>query len=253
MIGFITGMCNEALQPSQRTFGFRFGTRHNGWKWISACPGLGTRRCRSIALGIFSSPICMILIGLILYSIIRSQYQKGKLQLSRLTKKRNLSEEARITAASWPLSSSSTRRGGGQAPRRPDFRSHFISLRFPLRFPSGVNLATKLVTTSRASFIRPFEGLTLSALYPLKINAKQAYACLLHNDITHNDDGAGQLAKNPYWDKRFHDQSDRTPTAFAVQRENPHSVGSWRNNVPIRLIPILRDKYHCWITGNRFF
>lgn len=53
-----------------------------------------------LLLGIFSSPICMILIGLILYSIIRSQYKKGKLQPSRLTKKRNYRKKPGLQRAS---------------------------------------------------------------------------------------------------------------------------------------------------------
>lgn len=88
-----------------------------------------------LLLGIFSSPICIILIGLILYSIIRSQYKKRKASAKPSDQKTELSEEARITAASCPLSSSSTRRGGGQLRGDRTFRSHFISLRFPLRPP----------------------------------------------------------------------------------------------------------------------
>lgn len=53
-----------------------------------------------LLLGIFSSPICMILIGLILYSIIRSQYKKKKASAKPSDQKTELSEEARITAAS---------------------------------------------------------------------------------------------------------------------------------------------------------
>ncbi|WP_302296167.1 tripartite tricarboxylate transporter permease [Parasutterella excrementihominis] len=53
-----------------------------------------------LLLGIFSSPICMILIGLILYSIIRSQYKKRKASAKPSDQKTELSEEARITAAS---------------------------------------------------------------------------------------------------------------------------------------------------------
>ena len=53
-----------------------------------------------LLLGIFSSPICIILIGLILYSIIRSQYKKRKASAKPSDQKTELSEEARITAAS---------------------------------------------------------------------------------------------------------------------------------------------------------
>lgn len=53
-----------------------------------------------LLLGIFSSPICMILIGLILYSIIRSQYKKTKASAKPSDQKTELSEKARITAAS---------------------------------------------------------------------------------------------------------------------------------------------------------
>jgi len=42
----------------------------------------------------------MILIGLILYSIIRSQYKKRKASAKPSDQKTELSEEARITAAS---------------------------------------------------------------------------------------------------------------------------------------------------------
>ena len=88
-----------------------------------------------LLLGIFSSPICMILIGLILYSIIRSQYKKRKASAKPSDQKTELSEEGRITAASLQFSSSSTRRGGGQLRGDRTFRSHCISLRFPLRPP----------------------------------------------------------------------------------------------------------------------
>lgn len=44
-----------------------------------------------LLLGIFSSPICMILIGLILYSIIRSQYKKRKASAKPSDQKTELS------------------------------------------------------------------------------------------------------------------------------------------------------------------
>lgn len=130
-----------------------------------------------LLLGIFSSPICMILIGLILYSIIRSQYKKRKASASRLTKKRNYRKKPGLQRLPdlFPLPLHEEEEVSSA---ETDFSVSFHQSSVSSSAPSSPMLTChRLVTKSRASFIRPFEGLTLSALYPLK-NKREAGICV---------------------------------------------------------------------------